>query len=838
MMSKLNIRHTLLLFLVSVVLAISSGSILKKLVFTSNDQKKFQQELNRKFDLLEQVVTDYNTDGHSIDLKKADKRGITLLVYREDSLIYWSNNRISVLSIENLQHDTSRFSFISNSWYIIRKYMKADSLFVSLLKIKDEYPYQNEFLQNTFQRNLKIPYTTQITFSPENSDISLYDWDNRYLFSLTFDGALKYLRLTRYLPPVLYLFVLMFFLLLVDSVFKQVSGGSLKNLLFFVLAFILIACRILQVKYHFPGAVYNLELFGPFLFARSLFMPSLGDVLLNSILIIFFVIRFRDDFYYGSFLSQEKSRKSWIVIILLTILLTAYFVFAHYVFSSLILNSSINFETFKVTGLTVYTFIGLLVMAIHMAGLLLFSDHILNLARGKMPFGWLNLIFTLSFGAGMLVLRWESYPIDFISFAGFFLFFVILSLIHYHKPITYSYSTLLIFVFLFAVFSVHFISRYTELKEKNDMKVLVDERLTSEHDIVAEYLLEGLDKKIVNDTTLAGYLFDLDYSIEDIFNHLRDNYFKGFWGKYSLRFTDCMPSYDLLTNTRQNCYAFFDALIQEKGIQLDNTNFYFIDTLNGRINYLGRIKYVSPDKEEVTLFIELESRLIAEELGYPKLLIEKYSKGSILHDYSYAKYYKGRLITQEGGYLYSLTLDDKEKTFFTAQGYDHRVFVIDEDNTIVVSKPSTTFFTRLVSFSYIFVFYYLLVLIFISIRYLATPEKSIIFNFKNKIQFSILSVLLLSLVLIGGGTIYFSIEQYKKKQYDILSEYTSKSTTSWPMFLPSPPAGQARITKAWDSSCRNFLMSFIPILTCMTQPETCSLLPGPRFLKNSCREKR
>ena len=387
-----------------------------------------------------------------------------------------------------------------------------------------------------------------------------------------------------------------------------------------------------------------------------------------------------------------------------------------------------------------------------------------------MPFGWLNLIFTLSFGAGMLVLRWESYPIDFISFAGFFLFFVILSLIHYHKPITYSYSTLLIFVFLFAVFSVHFISRYTELKEKNDMKVLVDERLTSEHDIVAEYLLEGLDKKIVNDTTLAGYLFDLDYSIEDIFNHLRDNYFKGFWGKYSLRFTDCMPSYDLLTNTRQNCYAFFDALIQEKGIQLDNTNFYFIDTLNGRINYLGRIKYVSPDKEEVTLFIELESRLIAEELGYPKLLIEKYSKGSILHDYSYAKYYKGRLITQEGGYLYSLTLDDKEKTFFTAQGYDHRVFVIDEDNTIVVSKPSTTFFTRLVSFSYIFVFYYLLVLIFISIRYLATPEKSIIFNFKNKIQFSILSVLLLSLVLIGGGTIYFSIEQYKKKQYDILSE--------------------------------------------------------------------
>jgi len=768
---KLNIQHYLLLFAVCAILAFFSGDILKKKLYTSSDQGSIQRELDSKFALLDDVVADFKTRGEISDPKKADKKGIILLSYQKDSLVYWSSNGISSLAMENLQHDTSRFSFISNTWYIIRKYTQGDTVIIGLLKIKHEYPYQNEFLHNAFQQDLHIPYTTQISLTSGDSDLSLFDWENQYLFSLVFDGALKYPWLVRYLPSIFYLFALLLFLVVITLIFKRISGGPVKNAMFLLLVILLLTGRALQVKFLFPGALYNLELFGPFLFAKSLFMPSLGDVLLNAILIIFLIIRFRSDFYYGHSPQAGKSRKAYSGIVLLVMLLTAYFIFSHYIFSSLILNSSINFETFKVTGLTVYTFIGLLVVALHLTGLLLLADHILTLASGMIPATRLILIFSMNYGIGLLLLYAGDYSIDLVSFAGFYVFFLFLALIHYRKPISYNYSALLVFVFLFAMFSVYFISRYTELKEKNTMKVLA-EKLTSEHDPIAEYLLEGLNKKIVNDTTLAGYLFNLDFSFEDIFNHLQDNYFNGFWSKYSLRFTDCKPSYNLLINAGQNCYEFFDEIIQERGDSLTHTNFYFIDTINGRINYLGRIKYESPvGKEEVTLFIELESRLISEELGYPKLLIEeKYSPGSLLHDYSYAKYHKDSLISQEGSFQYSLTLDHYKQKKFSTQDYDHLLFDVDKDNAIIVSKVSTTFFTQLVSFSYIFVFYYLLVLIFISFRYLTTTEKSIEFNFKNKIQLSILSILLLSLILIGGGTIYFSVEQYKKKQYDILSE--------------------------------------------------------------------
>jgi len=127
-------------------------------------------------------------------------------------------------------------------------------------------------------------------------------------------------------------------------------------------------------------------------------------------------------------------------------------------------------------------------------------------------------------------------------------------------------------------------------------------------------------------------------------------------------------------------------------------------------------------------------------------------------------------LAQSGAFQYSLDLNtykDKPRKF---EGYNHLIYYLNTDNAVMVSKPTTTFFNKMVSFSYVFIFYYVIVLIFIAIRNFSRLGKDIDFNFKNKIQLSIIAVLFLSLFLVGGGTIYFSLEQYQKKQHDILSE--------------------------------------------------------------------
>jgi signal transduction histidine kinase len=800
MLTKFNRYHQLWLFFLLVTLALTSGSTLKRFIYNEQSGERIQRILRHKYELLDRLVNEVRSDHATEDGRTADRNGIILLQYYRDSLVFWSGNTISSLAMDTLWDDTSTFAFISNAWYIIKHYPQKDSSLIGLLKIKDEYPYQNEFLKNGFQRDLHLPPNTQISLSMEKGDIHLKDWDGKYLFSLIFDQALKYPWMVRYIPPILYLFSLLFFLAMISGWFRQMRRGVLKNLLMLGMVALFFVVRVLQVKYVFPGSVYNLELFGPFLFATQL-MPSLGDFLVNSILMIFVITRFRSDFSVQRSLFTRNKKGFYLLIALLLIMLTGYYVFTHYVFSSLIVNSSINFETFKITGITVYTFIGLLIVALHLTGILLVAESIITLAAGKMTYSILIMLFTVVYAFFIGILYKAGYPMDIISVLSFPVLFLLLCRIHKIQIPAYNYSTLLVFVFLFSMFSVYFIARNTELKENNSIKLLA-ENLASEHDPVAEYLLEGIDKKMQHDQRLAGYLFDIGFSTEEIFNHLKDNYFNGFWNKYSLRFTDCKPSYRIFLNTPDNtginCYGFFDELIQERGQQLAGSNFYFIDTLNGRINYLGRIKYSNPDNhQEITLFIELESRLIAEELGYPKLLIEekKFSKGRLLQDYSYAKYYKNRLIAQAGNFQYSLTFDYYKSKQFTDRGYDHMVFHIDHEYAIIVSKPTPTFFTRLVSFSYIFVFYYLLVVFYLFIQYVSKMGKGFEFNFKNKIQLSILSVLLLSLLLIGGGTIYFSVEQYRKKQHDILSE----KIQSVYIEIDHKLAYETRLTTQWES---------------------------------------
>ena len=142
----------------------------------------------------------------------------------------------------------------------------------------------------------------------------------------------------------------------------------------------------------------------------------------------------------------------------------------------------------------------------------------------------------------------------------------------------------------------------------------------------------------------------------------------------------------------------------------------------------------------------------------------------MLAEYSYGKYNNNQLLAQSGTFQYSLNLNTYKNKSGKFEGYNHLIYYINENNVVMVSKPTTSFFDRLISFSYIFLFYFVIVLLFVSFRNFSKLGRDIEFNFKNKIQLSIIAILFLSLFLVGGGTIYFSIEQYQRKQHDILSE--------------------------------------------------------------------
>ena len=300
-------------------------------------------------------------------------------------------------------------------------------------------------------------------------------------------------------------------------------------------------------------------------------------------------------------------------------------------------------------------------------------------------------------------------------------------------------------------------------------------KLSSEHDPVAEMLFSEISQAIRNDSLLARYL-DPYVDINLLVNHLNRNYFSGYWTKYELQYTVCSPEDRVYLVPPDDewfhCYSFFEEMIQTMGIEIPGSDFYFLDNLNGRISYLAVIPYLITGNEH-RIYIELDSKIISEELGYPELLLdEQYSAFTSL-DFSYARYNKGVLISRDGDFPYrrqAAFYTKGEETFerLTLDGWDHNIYNVDQDNTIIVGSPSVSLIDNLISFSYIFALNFLMLALIYLLVDAGKKKPGFNWSFKNRIQYSMVGTLFLTFVLICSGTIFFVVQQYRDKNNDNL----------------------------------------------------------------------
>lgn len=774
-----------------IILAVFSLAFLKEIIipelkYGAKDVRNLEKEIARKECLVESYFRRIeNLEPGQIMNARMDisdnlyeDRGIALFVFIDSSLIYWSNNTIPLNDKYQNNPFQENFVEIGNAYYVVTNHKVGRLHMVGLILIRNDYPYDNEFLKTGFHEDFKLPDGASISFVPKKEYFRVFSSKNEYLFSINFHNAKKYEPLHAYSPAILYfLGIIGIFYLLVLFIgnIKHIAKRDLIIFLFFIfLAF----TKWLMLHFQIPAAFYKLELFSPIHFAASEMLPTLGDLLLLSIFLLVFIFTFYQYFQFGKRIADKLIIKKTVAAIYLVVSI-GFFILIQQLFRKLIYHSSLTLETYKVLDLNVYSFIGLFIIGLNFLSFVLIIIKYFQLFKEISNNIHLFVFLALAWLIVYLLYLYQGIRINPVSIVYYFVIVLVVLRIKYRElsTPTYSQSVLLILVTaVFTVFFIHHLTRDKELRAKQVMAI----NLATEHDPVAEFLLEDIDKDLSADSIMKEYIMDYYIDMDDIenmFNFLKRNYFNGFWSKYDLQITICGPRDSVYVDEWMPCYPFFDSLITRMGEGIGSPNFYFLDNLNGRISYLGEFRYFNQDSSrQMTLFLELDSRRLTAELGYPELLLdEDVKENDILSQYSYAKYHDGKLITQSGPFPYSLrsyTYGDFNYEFTTIafDGYNHVIYAVDNENLIIISTPSATIFNWLVSFSYIFVFFYLLVsmiLLFINLPFLKKRFES---NFKNKIQFSIISILLLSLIFIGGGTIFFSISQYKNKHYDILSE--------------------------------------------------------------------
>ncbi|MGC1391397.1 MAG: HAMP domain-containing sensor histidine kinase [Bacteroidales bacterium] len=705
----------------------------------------------------------------------AEKNRISILEYLDNKLVFWSDNEFDVPSVYIDSLYNKPLVFLQNGWFLTKTIQSGNEKIIGLLRIHTDYSFENNIINSGFGKEFRIPGSVNLDTDKNASGFHIYDKKGDFLFSLLFPAVKG--NTSFILVPLIFwsgAFVLLI-LITLEIVKSLVSKGKgLNGAGFALIVFTLIYIFILFTGK--PLSVFQTELFSPYRFSLNKFIPSLGHLLMLGIL----AAAYSTVLYRYFPVKELKERKGAANYLFLSVsLIAGAFILClyHRIFSELIATSNINFETYKVLELNVFSFTGFASL------FLLLMVPVLYLFKIFQGVRLLNsgaIIFSIILSLIVPVLFFFNKPGTMIPLAIIYCVLVL----SIWKVTNRNVSLLGITVILSVISGFYFLYFITILSEKKTTENLKIQAVSfsTENDPEAEHLLLDLFPVIEKDTSLTNMMkvehFDKN-SVEKISNYLEDNYFTGFWKNYNFGVYTCHNDQPLQIGTgskrSQNCFSFFDQRIKDNGHRLTGTNFYFIDNQGGRSYYLGRYYYKSGKNKINGLFIELYSDVNVFQPGYSELLLDKnYHKYAGLKDYSFAKYINGEMVLRTEGFPYDKTdaeYIDKFSDYriFRTDGFKH-VLYKNGNITVIISRPELTFGNIIISFAYLFAFILFFSNMIILLIRRPVVRSMNIFNFRQKLQLSYIVILLFSYILIGIVVAYITIEQYNTKHYENIKE--------------------------------------------------------------------
>ncbi len=750
----------------------------------SSDYKKFNASLNEKEAIAKTTIDELiNSQSSTTSLfvnnyvRLNKEKGLSFYILENSKLNYWTNR--SIHFSRNLSEFKAENGVVKlkNGWYqyLIKK--SNQKTYLALILIKHNYTIKNKYLKSSFHPSFGINKKLAISTKPNSNESAIYSVNGDFLFGLKplEKNNTSTTKNNNWL--LLVLFFLGYFSI-ISFISKQTRKiTALRNFSpITVIAFIALS-RILLLHFHPFSNLFEQELFSPIIFAQSYLLPSLGDLIISTILFALII-------YYLSRAIQRVNANNKQIVYLIAIACAIFPLILADLLKGLITNSKINFDINYLLDLNAYSFVGIGAITLLFITLILFIkiciNHFLNKAFKR------NHLITIFWIASLLTVIIGHFFMELSAFLTSWVLLVILA---------FSFKTDSRISFYRSVFLVLVVSITTSYgfihlgKEKEQVnKEFIAKKLAKERDPVAEYLFEDLKEKIETDTIVKNNILTYWENKDKVDKHIIDRYFGGHFSKYDINVITYCKEQDSIfieaDNSYLNCLSFFQNKVEKETddpFQINESlNFLYSD--EGVSSYLAKLKINSPDTLDATnwsLFIELFPKVFSKTEGYPELLLNETDISSPINTntYSFAKYKKSKLIDNAGKFNYSIELSDQYhfnndgffKTTFGA-AY-HVIYQSDKNTSIILSSPQKTIFNYITTFSYFFIITSILVLV-IGLFFRISPFnwQIALTDFSTKIQLFIIASIFLSFILFTWGTSYYIKKQYLEKNKTQLAE--------------------------------------------------------------------
>ncbi|GAB2966221.1 HAMP domain-containing sensor histidine kinase [Hymenobacter coalescens] len=643
-------------------------------------------------------------------------------VFRGEQLLYWSDHTMRP-EVENVaQPFRDKLVEMRFGRYLAIRRPAGSYIILTYVPLLREYGISNRYLREGSERALfRGPEVRLVANAQHNSSLpQLFSHEGRYLFSLQ---SLQPNPITgKYLPLALLLLGMGLYvgswLLQARRLFAR--GRLLPGAAAVVLPLVLF--RAMLLHFNLPFSFIELPLFDPKLYAASWASPSLGDLLINALLLLLLA-------WYALLLFRRYGVTRYVRRLPLgparwgaaagaflgffTVLLGLYFFYLSSVSNSqlvLDVTQSIQFSGFKV--------LLCLAIVLHTGSYLVVFWLVTQLYLAAVPAEPRPVQLLILAVSALLVL-----PVGFalgetlVVLLGLtLLFFLILRIAALRQLASVLPFRVVVFLFLMLGLSAgvgslalyqHFKEQLIQNKQRLAGNLLVDNDLQGEfllaeraHDIAADPVMR---------TRLANRFADQDVVRQKIAKY----YLRGYFDKYEVRVT-LFDGQGQPMNEDDGSLTLSTVRAQllRQAVPTDLPNLYLLhggNSFDSR-RYVAFIPVPTVAGSTATVLLELTLKKLTTNSVVPELLVDqKYFQPGLGNELSYAGYENGRLVYSEGDFDYvnelpgTLLQDARlNTTGLVLNGSHHLGVQGPQQRTVVVTTPTYAAAEWLANFSFWF----------------------------------------------------------------------------------------------------------------------------------------
>lgn len=706
-------------------------------------------------------------------------------------LLFWNNQKILPPTADFSLKDGYYFQHLANGYYVVNKTtlrfsgMSNNVIAYVLIPVLNQYYIETDYLVTSFVHSEDAINKISIAGLPTGYPVKSLDGRNLFFIKevshpnvVTTDLLTVVLRLT----ALLFLFI--YTGLLAELIGRR--SRTLYGVLFLIFAFAVFRLLIYRSEDFFSFRQFGL--FNPVIYAVNSFNSSLGDLLINSILLCWIVLFTWYNISPGkkipSFLKGNKLYAAGFIAIFILIFST--FQIASTV-RSVVADSKVSFDVTNFFGLDIfYTVAGFIILALLSLTYYYFTRLLFRFIFSAFRDNYTYIYFCLAF-IGLLFLTVRSGNSIVLFYLPVLLWLVLYTLIVSREKfiINRFRITMVGAVFWIFIFSVSLAAIILQGNRVNELRIrkAIAEKYDRMTDPATNYQLSIAITYLDNRFLLNNFQRLKDPQQN---RFLRDSILKENFTDYNIKYDTRIYVFDSLNkainNDDRKTFPELNTIfsVQSKPTGIADLN--YLETSFDRITYITRRVIKDSTKTIGTFFIISNPRQYGSDALYPELF-RQVSKRDDENSpiYSFA-IYKDRLLTSASNkYPFQIRISNdqvpKAEVDQRMHGeYDELWYRAGNNKIVVIARQRESLLESITLFSYLFCAFLFMVglLQLISVILRLFRDRSSFnffaqFSIRSQIQGTVIFVSVLSFFIIGAATISFFIERYNRNNIDKLS---------------------------------------------------------------------